>query len=238
MLLFFVRHGDPTYAPDALTPLGRRQAEAVARRIALYGVDKIYSSTSTRAYQTAKPTAEILRKPIERMEFCHENLAWKDLSMVMDNGIRTWAFMVPEVARLFNSEEIRALGDKWYTHPAFDGHNYGDGIERIRRDTHAFLEQLGYEFDPEKHCYRVTRANNDRIALFAHQGFGLAFLSCLLDIPYPMFSTHFDMGHTGMTVIEFREVDGYAIPRTLTLANDSHIYRDGLPTFYQNEIRF
>ena len=49
MLLFYVRHGDPIYNPDSLTPLGERQAEAIARRLALYGIDKIYSSTSTRA---------------------------------------------------------------------------------------------------------------------------------------------------------------------------------------------
>lgn len=53
MLLFYVRHGDPTYEPDALTPLGRRQAEALARRLSLYGLDRIYTSSSTRAMQTA-----------------------------------------------------------------------------------------------------------------------------------------------------------------------------------------
>ena len=41
MLLFFVRHGDPIYVPDSLTPLGRRQAEAVAKRLARYGLDQI-----------------------------------------------------------------------------------------------------------------------------------------------------------------------------------------------------
>ena len=30
MILYYVRHGDPTYNPDELTPLGHRQAEAVA----------------------------------------------------------------------------------------------------------------------------------------------------------------------------------------------------------------
>jgi broad specificity phosphatase PhoE len=52
MLFFYVRHGDPTYNPDELTPLGHRQAEAVAKRLSLYGIDKIYSSTSNRAYLT------------------------------------------------------------------------------------------------------------------------------------------------------------------------------------------
>ena len=72
MLLFYIRHGDPIYAPDQLTGLGRRQAEAVGRRLALYGVDRIFSSTSTRAYQTALPTAEILKKEITQLDFAHE----------------------------------------------------------------------------------------------------------------------------------------------------------------------
>ena len=29
MLLYFIRHGDPCYHPDCLTPLGLRQAEAI-----------------------------------------------------------------------------------------------------------------------------------------------------------------------------------------------------------------
>ena len=56
MLLFYIRHGDPIYMPDSLTPLGKRQAEAVAKRLSRYGLDKIFVSSSTRAIQTAEPT--------------------------------------------------------------------------------------------------------------------------------------------------------------------------------------
>ena len=86
--------------------------------------------------------------------------------------------------------------------------------------------------------YKIVQPNDDRVALFAHQGFGIAFLSCLLDIPYPQFANHFDMCHTGMTVIEFRDEGGFAFPRVLTLSSDSHLYRDGLPTNYHNRLRF
>ena len=55
MLIYYIRHGDPVYDPDQLTPLGEQQAAAVANRLALFGVDEIYSSTSNRAIQTAKP---------------------------------------------------------------------------------------------------------------------------------------------------------------------------------------
>ena len=84
----------------------------------------------------------------------------------------------------------------------------------------------------------MVKSNDERIALFAHQGFGLAFLSVILDIPYPMFVNHFDMCHTGMTVIEFKEENGYAIPKVLTLSSDSHLYREGIPTKYHNELYF
>ena len=62
MLFFYVRHGEPIYDPDSLTPLGERQAEAVGRRLALYGLDEIYSSSSNRAVCTAKPAADMLRR--------------------------------------------------------------------------------------------------------------------------------------------------------------------------------
>ena len=61
MLLLYVRHGDPIYDPDSLTPLGQRQAEAIAHRLALYGVNRIFASTSVRARETARPTCEILK---------------------------------------------------------------------------------------------------------------------------------------------------------------------------------
>ena len=42
MLLYYIRHGDPIYNPDQLTPLGKRQAEAIGKRLAIHGIDKIY----------------------------------------------------------------------------------------------------------------------------------------------------------------------------------------------------
>ena len=40
MLLYFIRHGDPCYDPDSLTPLGLRQAEAIGRRLARYEIGR------------------------------------------------------------------------------------------------------------------------------------------------------------------------------------------------------
>ncbi len=238
MLFIYVRHGVPTYSPDALTPIGRRQAEAVAKRLALFGVEQIYASTSNRAIETAQPTCELLGKKMTLLDFCDEKYAWKEIVVKNKDGLMTWAFAESKTRQLFVTRELLQMGRQWYNHPALKEYTLKEGIERIQRESDKFFCSLGYEHIPETGAYKVIRPNDDRVALFAHQGFGLAFLSCVLDIDYPRFCMHFDMGFTGMTVIEFKEEEGIAIPRVLTLSSDSHLYREGLPTNYQNKIRF
>ena len=235
MLFFYVRHGDPTYVPDALTPRGKRQAEAVAKRLCLYGIDKIYASTSTRAIETATPTAEIMKKEIEQVDFANEKHAWDALTVERD-GKRTWIYQDREIKDSFSSPEIMNLGFNWYDHPGLT--EYKDGYKKIYKNTADFFKSLGYEKIENTGKYRVLKENNQRVALFAHQGFGLVFLSVVLDIPYPIIAKHFDMWHTGVTVIEFKEEDGFSVPRVLTLSNDSHLYREGLPTKYNEEWYF
>ena len=86
MLLFVIRHGDPIYNPDSLTPKGHLQANALAKRFAIHGLDKIYSSPVNRAKLTAQPTADILSKPVEIEEWTSESLAWQDFAVEFPGG--------------------------------------------------------------------------------------------------------------------------------------------------------
>ena len=208
MILYYIRHGDPIYDPDSLTPLGHRQAEAVAKRLSVYGIDRIFASTSNRAILTAQPTSEIVKKKVELLDFANEGHAWSDFSIVEENGRRTWAFFSSRFKELFVSRRVSELDDKWYEHPEFKDFNFKSGVERVNREIDAWLESLGYVHDRENRIYKAVAPTNERIALFAHQGFGVSFLSSVLDIPYPLISTHFDMSHTGMTVINFEEENG------------------------------
>ncbi len=243
MLLFYVRHGDPIYVPDSLTPLGLRQAEAIGKRLAMFGVDEIYSSTSERAKLTAKPLCELLKKDMTLLDFANENHAWRDLTCFRPDGTsRTWLFSDEETVSLFNTPEIYDLGQRWYEHPAFNEEKYAEekykeGIERIREYSRDFLLSLGYE-RVGAGKYRVVKENEGRVALFAHAGFGLAFLSELVGIPYPAFTSHFDMCHSGLTVIEFKNEGGFAYPKILTLSSDAHLYKEGLPTRYNGREPF
>ena len=238
MLFFYIRHGDPIYDPDSLTPLGHLQAQALAKRLARFGIDEIYASTSTRAQQTALPTAQLLNKEIISMDWCNERYASSELHVkVGEDDKFAWAFQQEEYRRLFVSEEVRSMGRNWINHPKLS--RFEKGIKRISDETNAFFAKLGYVHDADNGCYYYDgEEDNRRIALFAHQGFGMAFLSCVLDIPYPEFCTRFNLCHSSMTVIEFQADKGIAIPRVLELSNDSHIYAEGLPTKYNNRVNF
>lgn len=234
MLLFLIRHGDPIYEPDSLTPLGQRQAEAVARRLAGYGLDRIYTSTSNRAMQTAVPTKELLHMDSETLDWCNEDqYAWQYFTIVDRKGERHWVFQDDETVQKMVSPEVRALGDNWFDHPYFEKTGCKEGTHFFQKHTDDFFESLGFVHDREKGIYLRQNPKYERVALFAHQGFSLAFLSAVLDIPYPMFCTHFDTSHSCVTMIEFEDKE-VTVPRVLTLSNDAHIYREGLPTKYNN----
>ncbi len=236
MLFFYIRHGDPIYNPDSLTPLGERQAESVAKRLALFGIDEIYASTSNRAILTSKPTCELLKKEASLVDFANENHAWKELTIEREGKKRAWLFEDAEMRNLFTEEAITNLGHNWFTYPGLEA--YKAGIDRIYSETIDFFKSLGYAQIGKSGKYEVINKNDKRVALFAHQGFGLTFLSCVLGIPYPAFVNHFDMCHSGMTVIEFDENNGISIPRVKTLSSDSHLYRDGLPLHYNHYLHF
>lgn len=236
MILYYVRHGDPIYVTNQLTPLGQRQAEAVAKRLAVYGADKIYTSPSRRARLTAQPLCELLKREPVVLDWCDEDIAYGELVVEKEDGGKTWLFRHPEGRILSNSSEIYALGREWYNHSFFEGTKCAEGITRIQAEVDKFLASLGYRHDLNRNCYYAEPGNQDRVMLFAHEGVGAALLSCILDIPYPLFATRFEMTHSGVTVLEFAEENGVVIPRIVTYSNDSHLYREGLPTKHQNRI--
>ena len=237
MLIFYVRHGDPIYTPDSLTPLGEEQAESVARRLALFGVDEVYSSTSNRAMQTAKPTCERLGLPLRTLDFLNENYLG-GLQIPVNEEKEEWVWCHPETSQILASREVRDMGDEWYRHPKFEKYHFDRVILPINDQLDAFIASHGYEHDREKGLYKVTERHGERrIAIFAHECMGKIVMSHLLDIPFPSYAAHFEMHTSAFTVIRlddglFGEARGepreYARARVLTLSNDSHLYRDGI----------
>ena len=111
--------------------------------------------------------------------------------------------------------------------------------EKTGKEIDALIASHGYVHNRERRVFTAEKPTDERIAIFAHAGFGSVFFSSLLDIPYSDLSLSYDMSHTGMTVINMKELAGVYFPKILTFSNDGHLYKEGLPTAYNNsKIRF
>lgn len=232
MLLYIIRHGDPIYDPDTLTPKGKLQAAAVGKRLALHGVDRVFSSPNGRARETAQPTCDLLGLTAEIEPWTSEDLTWRDFSRVDAEGRRYWSFLIP--GHLLLADPV-ALSERWYESAYFDGTNAREGYARVVRESDNFLSKLGYV--REGGLYRVEKPSEERVALFCHQGFALTALSHLLGIHPVRFWTSFDISHSGVTILHFRnDPSGYTAPACLALSDLGHIYKEGLPMVYRNRL--
>ena len=230
MLLYIIRHGDPDYTTDTLTDRGRMQAEAVGKRLAKIGIERIFSSPRGRARQTAEPLCAALGMNYSVEEWTHE---------IEDERITTFPDGVPKSISLVQNTLYRANGgiDLDYAH-AYECAGINETqmrtkVAEIEKNGDDFLERLGYRREGAN--YRILRENNERVALFCHAAFSRAWISTLLHIPLHIMWSSFEYTHTGVTVIEFNNnSDGLTAPRCLIYSDISHLLAENLDTRYNN----
>ena len=229
MLLYIIRHGDPTYDPDALTPLGIRQAQALAPRMEAAKIDEVYSSPLNRARQTAQPTCERLGLACNIEEWTSEALAANDFGVVTDGR---WRWCFAGCAEYLRSHP-EYYGEKWHEAPCLGENNFKEGFLRVQRASDEFLARQGYLRDGR--IYHTQRENKKHIAVFCHAGFGSLWLSHLLGFSPTFYWSTMDMTHTGITVFRFGENEGEdTFPLMLTFSDTSHLYESGLPVKFDN----
>jgi probable phosphoglycerate mutase len=221
MILYIIRHDEPSDETDSLTELGKKQANALAERLAVQGFDEIYSSPLGRAIQTAQPTCEKLGLPHKVEEWMSEDLTYSDLSADFENGRRDWSFACPRTKLLEHHGE-------WFDNPVFATCRTAQkGYARIANSSDEFLARLGYE--GEGKVYKIVAPNNKRIAAFCHHGLGTSWLSHLPGIPPNVFWSSFNIAHSSVSILDFGdEISGYSASQCIALSDVSHIYKAGL----------
>lgn len=232
MLLYIIRHGDPDYTTDTLTEKGKRQAEAVGRRIYRSKIDRIFSSPMGRAQETAEPACKLLKIEKSIEEWTHE-IGNEKMTSFPDGILKS----ITRVQNTYYRENgnINLTYEETFQCDGIKQSDMQSAVKFIEEHGNEFLERLGYR--EENGIYRILRNNEERVALFCHSAFAKAWLSVLLHIPLHIMWSSFQYTHTGVTVVEFKNnSNGITAPQCLCFSDISHLYAENLDLLYDNRI--
>ena len=178
MRILIIRHADPDYSIDGLTPTGKKEAKALGEYLTKQGkIDKIYCSPLGRARHTMEAYLEASKTEVEPIikPWLHEfdalvphgrtKIAWDLLPMELEEGGDA----------CFNLESWEKAIT--YYKNSVDLH---DKYQAVCQGLEDLLEENGYK--KEGHHYKVLKPENDTtIALFCHFGVEAVLLSYLLN---------------------------------------------------------
>ncbi|MBQ3134365.1 MAG: histidine phosphatase family protein [Oscillospiraceae bacterium] len=226
MKLIIIRHGDPNYELDTLTPGGWEEAELLAERISRLDVKNFYVSPLGRARDTASVTLKKMGRTAETMDWLREfpinviKPGETEEDVLWDWKPADWT-AVPEFYD----------PDKWQDVPIFAAANVREGIQKVKDGLDELLAKHGYV----RHglYYNAERANEDTIVFFCHFGLECVLLGHLLNVS-PMILWHgFCAAPTSVTTIYTEERrEGQASFRVAAFGDVSHLYvADREPAF-------
>ena len=183
MKLLLIRHGDPDYELDSLTPRGMKEAELLAQRLADVSIKEIYVSPKGRAQKTAEFT-------LRKKQMTAETLPW----------LREFSYPIemPQEAREPNSyilwnlrptfcQSVPQLYDpeKWLQVDFIKNSVIPEKYKMVCDSLDELLAKHGYVRDGM--FYRVEQGNTDTIAIFCHFALTSILLSHLLNMaPMPL----------------------------------------------------
>lgn len=225
MRIFIIRHADPDYANDTLTPVGHNQAQALAQYLQTLNISEIYASPYGRTQATAGYTASLLGLPIQTEPWARElDGTWiKDLDQSFAGIDPSRKSLEPKP--IVEESLASGLGIRRLLQP--DPCRMQENMDIIRQGSDDFMRRQG--FVHESDSYRVLWPNRKSIAIFTHMGVGLVWLSHLLNIPLMMTWSGFFLHPASVTTILMDErLPGSAIPRCTGLGDISHLCAAGV----------
>ena len=226
MKLLLIRHGDPDYAIDGLTPAGQREAGLLAGRLAAMNIKEYYVSPLGRAKATAAPTLQMTSRTAEVKEWLHE---FRPAIIRPDCGWSNccWDWLPQD---WLADPRLRDV-DHWFENEYMAGGHVKEEYDRVIGKFDGFLAEHGYVRDGL--TYRPVQPNEDTIAFFCHFGISAVLMSHLLNVS-PMILWQGMAAPPGsvttLTTEERRK--GVAVFRVNAFGDTGHLYAAGVsPSF-------
>ena len=229
MRIIIVRHGDPDYEKDALTELGRKEAEALSERMKNIKADECYVSPLNRAKETASFC-------LEKMHMDAQELQWlREFAPRVVRPEKTgvaWDWLPQDWTRMpyaFDPE-------RWTEYPALEEAGVRKEVDWVYSEFGDFLKRHGYR--KEGKLFRAERSNNETIVFFCHFGLECILLSYLLNLPVFVLWHSTIAAPTSVTMVVTEERrEGIAQFRMISFGDTSHLYFAGMEPAFAGRFR-
>lgn len=222
MRILLIRHAEPDYTVDSLTPKGRVEAELLSRRMVKYDVRDFYVSPLGRAKDTAAYTLEKLGREAETLPWLREFRGSYPDPETGERRIVAWD-VKPRIWTAFPG--VTQI-DTWCDTPAFAG---GD-VKEIWQETTAGVDELlgRYGYVKDGPVWKCENNGDFTIALFCHFGISMAILGYLTDVSPMVLWQHTMCLPSSLTeVVTEERIKGEVIFRMTKLGDLTHLEASG-----------
>lgn len=221
MKLLIVRHGDPDYSIDSLTPTGWKEAELLADRISKMDVKAFYVSPLGRAKDTASVTLKRMGRTATEKPWLREfSPAGKDPNKKGSKPLWDW------LPQDWTAQPQLYHPDTWHQQPDYAAAGAEAEAQWVAEGLDTLLASHGYVRQGK--LYRAETPNEDTIVLFCHFGVECVLLGHLLGISPAVMWHGFCAAPTSVTTLTTEERrEGIAYFRMSAFGDISHLYAGG-----------
>ena len=223
MKIWLIRHGDPDYTVDSLTPKGWREAQCLAEKFLRDRpeIRDFYVSPLGRAKDTASLTLDALGRTARELDWLREFPPRIDRPDRADSSI-CWDWLPQDWTKRDGFYSAQA----WSDEEEMRAGGVQEAYAYVAQNLDLLLAQYGYE--REDKIYRVHAANNDTIVLFCHFGVGCVIISHLLGIsPMPLWHGMCAAPSSVTRLVTEERRRGIASFRMTQYGDVSHLYAMG-----------
>lgn len=230
MKILIIRHGDPNYVDDTLTPKGWIEAELLSKRLEKINISKIYCSPLGRAKDTAKATLKIKNMDMEILDWLQEfpvpvkpDYEGNGLPVFLNGYHCPWDI----TPQYWDKYKDILFSDNWMNHPVYKTSGVYEYYSNVGKGLDNLLEKHGYIRREQLYDVTYDARDNETIVFFCHMGLGLTLVSLLTKIPLPQIWHGFQLSPTSVTVVEMQRTPQFkneAIARITQMGDLSHLY--------------
>ena len=223
MRILLIRHAEPDYSIDSLTPKGYMEAKLLSERLIHYQIRDFYVSPLGRARKTAEYTLQRMGRTAETLPWLAE-FRGRCPDPVTGRSHLPWDLP----PRIWSAFPNVLSPDHWFENSVFDQGN----IREIWQETAAGADDLmaRYGFRKDGPVWTASQNTMDTVALFCHFGISMAFMAYLMDVsPVVLWHRTLCLPSSVSEIVTEERTPGTVSFRAVRIGDISHLESAGEP---------